>query len=102
MRYAKKSLADLEIEVFDPNLMAVKHIRETGRSDTEELWDLLRKKMEDFSPDIVGVSCLFHLLSKNAHRTIKLAKELPNKPVSVMGGNYPAGLPNLLSVLKKY
>lgn len=92
--YAQKIFDDIEIEVFDSNLAAIKHIRKTGRSDVDELWGLIRKKMEEFQPDVVGVSCLFHLLFKNAHKTLELAKSLPNKPITVMGGNYPSGLPN--------
>lgn len=92
--YAQKVLGDIEIEVFDPNLMAVKHIRATGRSDIDELWELIRQKMEEMQPDLIGVSCLFHLLFKQAHKAVELAKSLPNRPVTVMGGNYPAGLPN--------
>lgn len=92
--YAKKNLDELTIEVFDPNVVATKHIQATGRSDMDELWGLLEEKINEFQPDIVGVSCLFHWLHLSAHKVCKIAKSMPKPPVTVMGGNYPTALPN--------
>ena len=92
--YAQKIFPDLEVEVFDPTLAAIKFIRKHQRADLDELWELVFEKMQDFAPDLVGVSCLFHILHRNAHKTVTLAKSLPNSPITVMGGNYPAGMPN--------
>ncbi len=92
--YVKQHIEGLTVEVFDPNVAAVHHIRKTERSDMEELWQILENKMIEFQPDVVGVSCLFHWLHVSAHRACKIAKALPKPPVTVMGGNYPTALPN--------
>jgi len=87
--YAKEQINDLEIEILDANLMAIKYIISTGFCDISTCWDLLKNKIEDFSPDLVGISCLFHSISQIADRTCSLVKEISPDIITIMGGSYP-------------
>lgn len=93
--YVNETLKDVEVEVFDANALAIKHIIANRRANMDELWPLLREKIAAFKPDIVGVSCLFHNIAVTAHRTCGIAKELDPSIIVVMGGNYPAGSPEI-------
>jgi len=53
----------------------------------------LRKIITDFSPDIVGVSCLFSNKSIDAHNVCRLVKEFNSKIPTVMGGIHPTVRP---------
>ncbi|MFC1991145.1 radical SAM protein [Chloroflexota bacterium] len=87
--YAQEHINDLEIEILDANLMAMKHIISSRSCNMADLWDLLQKKIEEFSPDIVGISCLFHSLRQIAHQTCSLVKNISPGTINVMGGSYP-------------
>ncbi|MBF0117641.1 MAG: B12-binding domain-containing radical SAM protein [Desulfobacterales bacterium] len=50
------------------------------------------KKIRDFDPDFVGVSCLISRQAHNAHRMCKLAKEIDQKIQTIMGGCHPSVL----------
>ena len=87
--YAQKRISDLEIEILDANLMAIKYIISSGSCDMSGCWDLLKSKIEDYSPDLVGISCLFHSISHIANQTCSLVKDILPDIVTVMGGSYP-------------
>ncbi len=86
--YAQQHIADLEIEILDANLMAIKHIISKGSCDMAECWNLLRNKVKEFSPDIAGISCLFHSTSQVSHQTCTLVKEVSPDTITVIGGSY--------------
>jgi magnesium-protoporphyrin IX monomethyl ester (oxidative) cyclase len=94
--YVKACVQNVEVEVFDANAMAIKHILQTRRCDMQELWGLLKDKLEEFKPDLVGVSCLFHSIAHSAHQSCALVKQMSRSIVTVMGGNYPAGSPDVV------
>jgi len=52
--------------------------------------------IDEFQPDIVGVSNLFTVQRANAHHMCMLAKQSKSKPITVMGGKHPTALPNLV------
>lgn len=56
-------------------------------------FDSIKKEIEGFSPDIVGVSCPFSTLSKNAHEILRVTKEADKSIVTIMGGAHPSGVP---------
>lgn len=84
----KKESPDIHVTVLDANMMAVEAII-GGVKSMESLWDMLRKNISDFSPDLVGVSCLFHFTAKTSHQTCELIKNTSSDIVTVMGGTYP-------------
>ncbi len=59
-----------------------------GLSDDE-----LLKIIKDFSPDAVGVSCLFSNKSVDAHNVCRLVKEFNSKIPTVLGGIHPTVRP---------
>ena len=92
--YVKQNMPSIDIKVFDANLMAIKHVNKTKRADMDELWEMLKKEIKDYQPDIVGVSCLFHSIAFLAHKTCANVKEVSENIITVMGGNYPTGSPS--------
>jgi magnesium-protoporphyrin IX monomethyl ester (oxidative) cyclase len=55
--------------------------------------ETIKKIIEDYSPEVVGISCLFSNKSLDAHNTCRLVKECnPNIP-TVMGGVHPTVTP---------
>ncbi len=51
--------------------------------------DEIVKRIEDFKPHIVGVSCIFFFNHKMAHHVCRLVKETDPGITTVMGGIYP-------------
>jgi magnesium-protoporphyrin IX monomethyl ester (oxidative) cyclase len=49
----------------------------------------IKKIIEDFSPDLVGVNNLFSRQYKEAHSIYQLAKEVDNNIITVAGGPHP-------------
>ncbi len=86
--YVQRYIDGLEIKILDANLMAIKHIISEGSCNMAECWDLLRNKIKEFSPDIAGISCLFHSTSSIAHRTCSVVKEVSPDAITVTGGSY--------------
>ena len=48
----------------------------------------IAKRINDFEPDIVGVSCIYFFNYKMAHLVCKIVKEVDRNIVTVMGGIY--------------
>lgn len=59
-----------------------------GLSDDE-----IRGRIEDFNPDLVGVSCLFSAQYGNARKLCELVKRVSPRTVTVMGGMHPTVKP---------
>lgn len=53
----------------------------------------IERAIKDFNPDVVGVSCLFSMQHKNAHRVCRTAKSANPAIITVMGGAHPTVLP---------
>ncbi len=51
------------------------------------------QKIREFSPDVVGVSCLFSSQIENVYDIFKIAKKINNKIITVMGGAHPSAVP---------
>jgi len=69
-------------------------VAETNNRITYGLFDPeIKKRIKEFAPDFVGVSCLMSAQAINAHRMCKLAKEVNTNIQTVMGGCHPAALP---------
>ena len=59
-----------------------------GLSDDE-----INKKIIEFKPDLVGVSCLISNNYKDAHNICRIVKEIDDGLMTVMGGAHPTSLP---------
>ena len=53
----------------------------------------IEQKIREFSPDAVGVSCLFSSQIENVYEVFKIAKKINNKIITVMGGAHPSAVP---------
>ena len=49
--------------------------------------------LQDYKPDLVGVSCLFSNKAWDAHNVCRLVKEYNKDVITVMGGAHPTALP---------
>lgn len=56
-------------------------------------WQDIRKKIEVYSPDVVGVSCLFTEQRKNAYKLCEVVKDIDFSIITVMGGVHPTVMP---------
>ncbi len=56
----------------------------------------IKERIEEFSPDIVGVSCSFSALSRNAHEILRIAKEVDRSIITIMGGAHPSAVPEVV------
>lgn len=52
----------------------------------------IRKQIEKFKPDVVGVSCLFTIQAKKAYQICRIAKEIDRDIITVMGGAHPSAM----------
>lgn len=91
--YLAESHPQLVRKTFDANAMAVKTILAEGRVDMPQLWAKLGQLIREFKPDLVGISCLFINIALTAHRTAALVKSECPHAITVLGGHYPAGMP---------
>lgn len=89
------NLKDIEVKILDANIFAVHEINQSHKVDMPRLWGQLRESIMDFSPDLVGVSCLFHSGAYVAHQTLALIKEISRDIITVLGGNYGSGTPDI-------
>lgn len=86
--YIKKNFGNVDVEVYDANAYAVSEIIKADKVDMEYLWSMARKKIEEFSPDIVGISALFEFSGNIALRFADLVKQVDKKIITIMGGAY--------------
>ncbi len=56
-------------------------------------FEQIKALINDFNPDVVGVSCLYSMQYKNAHKICRVAKELNINIFTIMGGSHPTVLP---------
>lgn len=59
-------------------------------------FDDIKKEIEKFGPDVLGVSCLFSTQAENSHRVILLAKEVNPDIITIFGGAHGSALPGLV------
>ena len=93
--YLQQNFDDVEVRIVDANALAVKHILSSRVVDMPALWEMLKQRIRDFAPDMVGVSCLFHNIALLAHKTCAAIRETAPRAVVAMGGNYPSGSPEI-------
>jgi magnesium-protoporphyrin IX monomethyl ester (oxidative) cyclase len=53
----------------------------------------IKRRLEEFKPDLVGVSCMFSNKAFDAHNVCRIVKEWNKDCITVMGGSHPTALP---------
>jgi len=86
--YFKKYHPGIEIDVFDANAMAILMCIKENKVDMPKLWQMVKDKITDYAPDMVGISCLFHATAASAHKTASVVKEIDSTIYTIIGGNY--------------
>jgi len=56
-------------------------------------WKEIEEEISKYRPDVVGISCLFSLQSKNSHKIAEIAKKVDEDTVVVAGGAHPSSVP---------
>ncbi|MDO8688444.1 MAG: cobalamin-dependent protein, partial [Dehalococcoidia bacterium] len=57
-------------------------------------FDRIGSHIAEFNPDVVGVSCLFSMQHRNAHKVCQVARDVNRDILTVMGGAHPTALPD--------
>lgn len=88
--YIKKQFPDIDIKIYDSNIDALNYIiNHDNKVEMETLRSRLRKVIEDYGPDVVGVSAFSHAIAGEAHKILAISKEMNKDIFTVMGGSYP-------------
>lgn len=90
--YCKRHM-DLDVKMLDAHIFAIDKIVGNPKIEFETIENEILDIICSYNPDIIGVSCLFHVLAKNAHRFIARIKAKISKVKVVMGGSYPTASP---------
>jgi len=56
-------------------------------------WGEIEKRIRNFSPEAVGISCVFSLMAPEARRIAEIVKAIDEDIVTVMGGAHPSAMP---------
>ncbi|MFH1607952.1 MAG: radical SAM protein [archaeon] len=51
--------------------------------------ETVKKKIDGFKPDVVGVSCIFSSQAGNAKHVLKITKEVDEDIITLVGGSHP-------------
>ncbi len=81
------AILDCVVEGFDDLRLLADGRRRCGLQDQE-----LRRRLTDFGPQVVGVSCLFSAQAQSAHYVCALVKAIDPAIVTIMGGAHPSAL----------
>lgn len=85
---------DYEVTIIDAIVEGYEREEALGSSIRYGLsFDQLRGRIKSFSPDLVGISCLFSTQWPNAQAVAGLAKELDREVTVVIGGAHPSAIP---------
>lgn len=86
---------DYEVRILDASCEGWKiETKEENGTITYGLpFEQIQSYIADFNPDAVGVSCLFSMQHKNAHRVCHVAKGVSQNILTIMGGSHPTVLP---------
>ena len=86
--YLKESLPCIDVDIFDANAMAIKTCMKENRVDMPDLWQKVKDRITEYSPDLVGISCLFYTMAMAAHKTAAIVKEIDPTIYTILGGNH--------------
>ena len=86
--YIRKNIANVEIQVYDANAVALNEIINKSNVDMEHLYALVESKIRRFAPDIVGISALFEFMGNVSLRFVDLVKKVNKDIITIMGGSF--------------
>ncbi|MBT4702826.1 MAG: B12-binding domain-containing radical SAM protein [Rhodospirillaceae bacterium] len=86
-----------EVDILDVMMEGYENEQSNGNQILYGLSDDdVRKRIADFNPDMIGVSCLFSNRGLEAQNLCRLAKETIPDAFVVFGGQHPSGMPQLV------
>jgi len=86
----------IQVEIFDA-FLGIKNkplgggFFISGLSDEE-----IKKKIIEFKPDIIGIASMFTMHSKGVHGVARIAKEVSENILVVLGGSHASALPDIV------
>lgn len=85
----------IEVKIIDALLLGQESNANCNREKNHfgMVWKEIGVEISKYRPDIVGISCLFSLQSKNSHKIAKIAKEVDKNIIVVAGGAHPSAVP---------
>jgi len=89
--YLKKYAPNHQLALIDASLLLEENESET----MESLWKELRKRIEDFAPNLVGISALYYSNAEIVDKSARMIKNIDSSIIVVIGGSYATHLPNL-------
>ena len=89
--YLKKYAPGHQLVLCDASLLLEENECET----MESLWEELRRRIEDFTPGLVGISALYYSNAEIVDKTARMIKNIDPNIVVVIGGSYATHLPHL-------
>lgn len=99
--YLAASLRQIGVEVQVLDVLIEGYETEQQLQPNEVTYGLteeeIRKRLRDFNPDMVGVSCLFSNRGKEALNLCRLAREELPESYVVLGGQHPSGYPAIVN-----
>lgn len=95
--YLKKYAPAYHLELFDASLL----LEENRDTTMDYLWEELKKKIKDFSPDIIGISALYYSNADIVDKTAQLIKSINPNIIVVIGGSYATHIPENALKLKE-
>lgn len=95
--YLRKYAPQHRLELYDASLL----LEENQSMNMDWLWEELRKKIKDFSPDMIGISALYYSNAYIVDKTAQLIKDINSNIIVVIGGSYPSHLPHVALKLKE-
>jgi radical SAM superfamily enzyme YgiQ (UPF0313 family) len=89
-----------EVKILDIANEGYENVTIKGDSVTYGLEnDEIKRRIEEFKPDVVGVSCIFSTQAENSKDAIRLAKETNKGIITLTGGSHPTyALEDMLSL----
>jgi radical SAM superfamily enzyme YgiQ (UPF0313 family) len=87
--WIRKKMPQVQIEIYDNHIISLRYIYKNKRITKEKILNLLKKKISQYKPNIVGIGALYHMNADLAHLTAKIVKKINKKTIVIMGGIYP-------------
>lgn len=94
--YVKQQLSEVEVEIFDWHLECLKDYIIFSEKDKNiknywnenNLFFILRSKIVNYKPDLIGISGMYEYSSQPFLETLKIIKEVDKNIITVCGGLY--------------
>ena len=81
----RQQLPDVELKLFDAEYITLKKMFYTPNKDNI-LTDCIKEVVDEFKPDLVGISVVFSVALKNGFKIMEIVKSINKKIMVVFGG----------------